>query len=1333
MPVDVNSKDAEVVRRLIPISTLSSDRFKELCSQINVEEGPIGTVLFRQGDTKKEFVYLLNGNVTLHAGGMEMDTIQGDSDASRFAVAHQLPRKVNAVASSKIRYLRIDPDFFNRGPIQERKDDSYEVSDIPEETPGDWMTTLLRSPLFRELPASHLQKLLMALETVHYEKGKVVIHQGDSGDFYYIIKEGRVALSRRSTPNVKEIKLTELKNCDTFGEDSLLSGAPCNVTVTAATDCELLRLDKERFFSLVKDPVLQYLYLDYEKAKQEVGEGAVFLDIRSNEEFSRRHLDGSIHIPFFSLRVQINALDRGKKHIVVCEDGNASNAAAFLLIRNNIDTAVLKGGLSEALKSDVEKMGSDTTFPTMKIVSDPIFSSEQLKQVQYLLDEKRDALSKEVAARNALAARLENHLSENARRVEELENALKQQRAQQQESAEKTAAGLREDLRQAQESIQLLQQQRRELELHSSGQQASLVTEKQALEQSTTELRHRLENAESASKALAAEKQALIERNERLLAEANAGAESMRAEVEKIRVLLNQSREETKSLRDELAESKQYIAEEESRYRELLKQREEDAEKNSALREQLQNTLTSLESELRRAREEKAAVDETCRLLLEERDDLVAGEAASKQSLESLKTASSETKANLAKLSAREEELQHALEAARQEKSVLARQLEDLDRKHNGETESANKQRARLEQKLAQWTEEKQRVAAELEAAGEAAESLKEQLRDSAQREQALEAELAVRNKKLERLAAEQTARDENIRALQQQLESLKTERQTLSEQCRQFAGLNDELKQKLETARDERQALEQKIGKERETAHGRIEALAGELSKADAERRNLAADNDRLQGDLDTTLTITQGLQKQIEALNQQTTAEQAGSAEKLGQMELVLAQHEQAKTKLLTELESNLRQRGSLEEKLTRQGQELEMLLQQRTEDAEQATELERRCRELTKEIAEREEGAKRREADLRSMEQVMESVRAENGDLKEKLKQFEERLKQKSAQVDLEKSGGAQQLGLIQQQLDKIAHERDALKDEIKAQSVECDRLSKENRNLKQDLDRLEELTVRLKEAERLAGTQEEELRFNEQNYSKRLSELESRIADLKNQLACVSRDNTELQTLMEAKEGALQKLEAEFAALKGGEAAGGADIAALNERISWMEKEKERFRRQAESLTEEVLALKEAAHKASLQPGINAGKEAAASQQQIEKIRAQARAEIAAMQKKLADAQQTAESLKKQREEEATPQPFRITPPLNPELTAADVDVFSLAEAGAKPSGAETVQKERPALLRNIAYATAIALVTLALAAGLLFGTRPGREQVKSFLERAGPAATSRNIQ
>jgi rhodanese-related sulfurtransferase len=314
--------------------------------------------LFRRGDNNGDLFYLLNGTVGLQADALKIEAISANSESARFAIAHQVPRKVDAVAINRIQFLRLDANMLKS--IQALPNDENESNMIVEELEenDDWMTTLLKSPIFRVLPPANLQRILMSLEEVRFNAGELIIRQGEPGDYYYIIKKGKALISRKPSPSAKEIKLAQIGDLDSFGDDALISGEPRNVSVTALTDVSLFRLGKEQFLNLIKKAILKYV--DFQDVRELVVKGATLIDVREPDEYKHCHLPLSMNVPFFSLRMHLKNLNRQQAVIVVCQNGKISEAAAFTLVRHKFNALILKDGINGV---SAEQLKGPASFP----------------------------------------------------------------------------------------------------------------------------------------------------------------------------------------------------------------------------------------------------------------------------------------------------------------------------------------------------------------------------------------------------------------------------------------------------------------------------------------------------------------------------------------------------------------------------------------------------------------------------------------------------------------------------------------------------------------------------------------------------------------------------------------------------------------------------------------------------------------------------------------------------------------------------------------------------------------------------------------------------------
>ncbi len=64
---------------------------------------------------------------------------------------------------------------------------------------SDWMTTLLQTKAFHRIPPANLQAIFMRMQRAPYRAGEVVIKQGDEGDYFYAIVQGKCLSHARVT------------------------------------------------------------------------------------------------------------------------------------------------------------------------------------------------------------------------------------------------------------------------------------------------------------------------------------------------------------------------------------------------------------------------------------------------------------------------------------------------------------------------------------------------------------------------------------------------------------------------------------------------------------------------------------------------------------------------------------------------------------------------------------------------------------------------------------------------------------------------------------------------------------------------------------------------------------------------------------------------------------------------------------------------------------------------------------------------------------------------------------------------------------------------------
>lgn len=387
---DKSNNKLERLKHLVPLNTLPGDALKGLLRQSKFETLHKGDVVFKAGDADPQNVYLVVGALDLLDDGKVVDTIEDDAPNGRFPIAHQIPRKLEArAARRKVEIVRIDNHKLSE-LLKKEDGETYEVSELDSSSDGDWMGQLLESPVFQRLPAASIQGVMMHMEEVQLKKGETVILEGQEGDYFYLVNKGRVQVAVGAAKGKPQVE-AELGPGRIFGEESLLSGETRNATVSMLSDGVLLRLAKEHFYRFIKEPLGNELTAD-EAAKQAEA-GALWLDVRTPEEFAAGHIKGAMSLPAHQIRERYQELDSEKNYICYCGNGALSASAAFILVERGGNAWHLRGGLARSGKH-FGVTPSDSAVPLQEAPEAPKASLEEAVSEEYnnRLNNARDAI-----------------------------------------------------------------------------------------------------------------------------------------------------------------------------------------------------------------------------------------------------------------------------------------------------------------------------------------------------------------------------------------------------------------------------------------------------------------------------------------------------------------------------------------------------------------------------------------------------------------------------------------------------------------------------------------------------------------------------------------------------------------------------------------------------------------------------------------------------------------------------------------------------------------------------------------------------------------------------
>lgn len=341
------------IRTLPPISRLSLTDQEAVLSQGMFLTFSAGEIVYAQGREDNYANYLLEGSVEFLWNGRFVRHLDAEQSTTKRALDGPGAKRYTVRARTWSLILRIErTDLERRLRLADLDPGTSDVEngDIAREQPSNWMIRMLQSQRFANLPPQNIQRVFERMERVDATANELIIRQGDPGGYYYVIEEGYCDVTREPVRGGREIHLAELGPGDGFGEEALVSNTPRNASVTMRSDGVLMRLDKESFIELIRDPLIHEI--SYQDARRMIEEGAVWIDIRHRDQFAKGSFRNARNIPRAVIRVECRKLVKGRKYIVCGEEPGESAAAAFLLAERGYDVSYLDEPLSKLFASE---------------------------------------------------------------------------------------------------------------------------------------------------------------------------------------------------------------------------------------------------------------------------------------------------------------------------------------------------------------------------------------------------------------------------------------------------------------------------------------------------------------------------------------------------------------------------------------------------------------------------------------------------------------------------------------------------------------------------------------------------------------------------------------------------------------------------------------------------------------------------------------------------------------------------------------------------------------------------------------------------------------------
>lgn len=630
--------DRNMLKKLIPLNQLSLPALEEIASKSTIETVASGRIICRNGDKDSRIIYLLSGQVEQSVPGQpESKTIKAKTPLET-AIADTVPKQATLKAKTEVTLLYVDSDLLEL-LMSDTTSSHYEVTEISSDDSDDWMLTFLQSPAFLQLPTENIQQLLVRMEEISVKKGQVVIEQGGSDEYYYIIKSGSCSVNRKPYSDAADVLLAVLPTGSGFGEESLIINGKRNATIVMRENGTLMRLKKKDFLELLALPLINYLTGN--QAKEHVNKGSIIIDVRSQEQIKAQPIGGTVNIPLSMLRLKFDSLNTDREYLLICNDGTKSSAAAFLMIQNGFKCAVLEGGIAKTSFSNKNLQES----------SRQEIDDSHKKQEQEI--QKQSAALAQQSQQAALARKqAEQEILKSKQELMESRKRIASESEQAKAEAERIKKEAEQELERAKQAAQAAQQRQDEInaaiEEAETIRQASELARRQAEEEAAAIRQRAIEEAEYLKAEVAAAKKKMEEeaakrkkqeqemlQNTTILAKKEADkirqdaisdVQQVKQEIEATRALLN---EKLKQAEQAEAQKRQKILDAaKERAQELSLNKTAAAEKEAnAIRARAKAEAERLNQELEQTRQQiKAEAEKAIQLLKQQKAESIPTE-----------------------------------------------------------------------------------------------------------------------------------------------------------------------------------------------------------------------------------------------------------------------------------------------------------------------------------------------------------------------------------------------------------------------------------------------------------------------------------------------------------------------------------------------------------------------------------------------------------------------------------------------------------------------------------------------------------------------------------
>ncbi|ORE03966.1 camp-dependent protein kinase regulatory subunit [Rhizopus microsporus var. microsporus] len=185
--------------------TIEEEQREEIIQIMEQKTFPAGTHVIEQGGEGDYFYIVSSGHLDCFVDGQKVTSYERGGSFGELALMYNAPRAATIVATTNAVLWALDRISF-RSIIMK--------SNAAKRTMHE--SFLKGVPLFKSLEISEIHKIADSLVSVRYKHGDVVVKEGEPGNNFYLIEDGK-AVVYKTAPDGTQQKVNEMKKGDYFG------------------------------------------------------------------------------------------------------------------------------------------------------------------------------------------------------------------------------------------------------------------------------------------------------------------------------------------------------------------------------------------------------------------------------------------------------------------------------------------------------------------------------------------------------------------------------------------------------------------------------------------------------------------------------------------------------------------------------------------------------------------------------------------------------------------------------------------------------------------------------------------------------------------------------------------------------------------------------------------------------------------------------------------------------------------------------------------------------------------------------------------------------------